>query len=196
MHGFEDRDMIADVGRGSKAQTSDQSRAKVRYNITLQIGQYYHIEQIGACNEFHTKVIHNNIIGLKVGILFGYFVEAFQEQPVGNLHNVGLMTTANAFCIFLAGHLEGITHYLHRAGAGNKTAAESHVLRKHVLDTTIGVFDIFANNGNVNGNAGLAKDGIDSVQRGKDAFVGIGIPSLASGYVDTCLLYTSDAADE
>ena len=100
MHSFKNADMIANICRRRKAQTTNQSGAKIRYNITLQVGQHHHIESIRSCNQFHAEIIHNHIICFQFRIFFCYFIKTFQEQAIGYFHDIGLMTAGNASCIF------------------------------------------------------------------------------------------------
>ena len=48
MYCFKNADMITNIGGRCKSQSTNQPCTKVRNDITLQIGQYDHIKEIGS----------------------------------------------------------------------------------------------------------------------------------------------------
>ena len=185
MHGFENADMVADVGAGCKTQATHQTSAKIADDIALQVGKHHHIKAVGAGYEFHAEVIYNYIVGLQIGVFFSHFVKHFQEEAVGNFHDIGLVTAGNAAGTFLLGHFKSVANHLLTTGAGNETAAQGYVVGEHVLNTAVGIFNVFTNHGYINGDTGFAKHGIYAVQGLKHPLVGVGVPGFTGCYVYT-----------
>src|SRR3954453_11948455 len=65
---FKDRALLADIGTRCEAESADQSGAKVRHNIAVQILQNEHVELLGLYHQLHTAVINDLIIGLYIWI--------------------------------------------------------------------------------------------------------------------------------
>ena len=115
--------MVADIGRWGKTQATHQSGTKITYNISLQVGKNHHIKQIGAANQFHTEIIYDHIIGFQFGVFFGNFIKHLKKQPIGQFHDIGLMTAGDPSGTFFLGHFESIFDHLHTTRTGNKPAA-------------------------------------------------------------------------
>ena len=182
---LKDADMIADIRGGCESQSAYQSGAEVADNITLQVGQHHHVEQVRSRDQFHAEVVYDHIIRLDLGILQGHLPETLQEESVRDLHDVCLMSAGDASGLFFAGHLEGIPDDLHRTGSGDEPAAQRHVVRQHMLDASVGVFYIFTDDRDIDRNAGPAEYGVHTMQGLEDPLVGIGVPGLARRYVHT-----------
>ena len=178
MYSFKYGDMVANICRRSKSQTTYQSGAEIGYDISLQIGEYHHIETIGAGNQFHTEIIYDHIISFQFRELFGHFMKTFQKKTIGDLHDIGFVSAGNASGSFFASHLECISDYLFAAGTSNESTAECHVVRQHVFDTAIGVFDVFPYDGEIDRNARFGKNGIHSVESLENTFIGVGVPGF------------------
>ena len=102
--------------------------------------------------------LSNRAVGLAMflpAIFPGHLPETLQEQPVRQLHDIGLVPARDPFGAILLRHLECILDDLQTAGPGDKTTAQSHILRQHMFDAAISIFDVLSYNGDVDGDTGL-----------------------------------------
>src|SRR5690349_10529323 len=100
------------------------------------------------------------------------------------------MSAGDTAGMFLISHLKGIADYLLTARFRNQTTAKCHIMCKHMLYTSISVFNIFADDGDVYRNTRFAEYGIYTMQCLKHAVIGVGVPGLACGYVYTFYAFT------
>src|SRR6185437_10320227 len=173
MNRFEDSDVVADIGGRREPKATHEPGTEVGNDVSLKIGEYYDIEILRPDHQFHGQIVDDDIIRLELGVFLRDLLKTFEEESVGEFHDVRLMAAGDAPGAVLLSHLEGVFDDLQAAGPGDKTTAECHVLREHMFDTAIGVFDIFPDNGDIDRDAGPGKHRIDAMQGLKDPLVGI-----------------------
>jgi hypothetical protein len=94
------------------------------------------------------------------------------------------MAASDAPRIFLPGHFKSISYHLHGARPGNEAAAKGNVVGEHVLDAAIGIFNIFADDRNINWYPGFTENSVNAVKCLKSSFIGVSVPCFTCGYVD------------
>src|SRR6476620_8637996 len=100
------------------------------------------------------------------------------------------MTAGNAASTFLLCHFKSITDHLHTTWTGDETTAQCHIMSKHVLNTTVSVFNILPYNGDVDRNTGFGEDGIYTMQCLKYALIGVSIPRFSCSNIHTFYPFT------
>jgi hypothetical protein len=85
-----------------------------------------------------------------VRVLLGNLVESLKEETVGELHDVGLVGAGNTAGTLAVGSVKGVTVNLERSRTGDKTTALNNIAGLGVLDTSVGVLNVFTNKSEVN----------------------------------------------
>ena len=175
--------MITDISGRCKSKSAYQTCAKIRHDITLKIGKHHHIKIIRAGNQFHTEVINDHIISFQFGKFFGYFIKTVKKKTISDLHDIGFMAAGDPLCFFLPCHFKSIAYHLHGSGSGDEAAAKCYIMREHMFDTAISIFNIFSNYSDVDWNTGFAEYGINSMQTLKYSLISKCVPCFACSYV-------------
>ncbi len=72
---------------------------------------------------------------------------------------------------------------------GNEAAAERNVVREHMFDSTVGIFDVLTYNSNIDRDPGIGEYSIYTMKGLEHALVGVGIPGFAGSNVHTFYLF-------
>ena len=72
---------------------------------------------------------------------------------------------------------------LQTSGAGNESSAKGHVVCKHVFNSSVRIFNIFAHNRYINRNTGFTENRIYPMQGLKYSFIGIRVPCFTRGNI-------------
>ena len=91
MRGLEHRRLGADVASGRQSQPPDHPRPQVGDDVPVEIGQHDHVVLLGARDELVAEVVDDAVLELDVGVLLRHPPGDVEEQPVGELHDVGLV---------------------------------------------------------------------------------------------------------
>ena len=96
----------APVAAATEAQTADQLRAKVRNDISVQVGRHQDVVVERVLQQPHAHRIDVGLVHGYLGVVLRHFTRAFQEKPVGRADHVGLVDHRHLFAAELAGVIE------------------------------------------------------------------------------------------
>ncbi len=181
MNRLEDADAISDVRRRCVGQAPHQAGCHIREDVSLEIGKDDHVEVGRVHHQLHRQRVHDDVVRLEVRVVARDVVEALEEEPVGELHDVRLVSAGDPLGSLLPCDLEGIAMDLLAAGARDEPTALRHVVSLHVLDGAVGVLDVLAHHGQVEIAPVMA--GRNAGELSIHALVGEGPPELARGDV-------------
>ena len=92
---------------GRHAEAADQTGAQVREDVAVEVLQTQHVELVRVHHELHAGGIDDGVVGLDLGVVLGDLAEAVEEEPVGELHDVGLVDRGDLLAAPFARVLEG-----------------------------------------------------------------------------------------
>ena len=92
---LKDRGALADIATGRQAETADQPRAEIAYDVAVEVGQNHHIEALRIGHELHAAVVDDDFLVLELRILLGYFAAAAQKETIAPLHDIRLVNGRN-----------------------------------------------------------------------------------------------------
>src|SRR5882724_9635847 len=92
VHCLKHRPFLPDVCARHQAQTSNQTSAQIRHDITVKVFQEHHVKLFGPHDKLHARVIDDLVVSLNLGILGRHFPEAIEKESVGQLHDVCFMS--------------------------------------------------------------------------------------------------------
>ncbi len=133
MHGFKHRLAIAHISAWDHAQPAHQARRQIGNNVAVQVREQQNIKSLRPHHQLHRSIIDNQFLIGDVGIILRYFATAPQEQPIGQLHDVGLMNRGDLLAPGFLGELEGIFGNPDGRRARDYFEAGDHVLHHLVL---------------------------------------------------------------
>ncbi len=180
--GFEHRDVIAHVGAGHHAQPAHQARRQIGNNVAIQIRKQQNIEGLGPHHQLHRCVIDDQLLVGDVGIVLRYFAAAAQEQPIGQLHDVGLVDGGHLLAPGFLGELERIFGDTDGRHARDHFQAGDHVLHHLMLQARVQVLGVFAEDHHVDLHVVEAR--LQARQGMHRPHVGVKIEMLAQRHVD------------
>src|SRR5205823_5585873 len=76
---------------GGESEPSDEARGEIGDDVTVEIREHEHVVLLGPLDELHAKVVHDPVLELEVGVLLGNLAGDAKEEPVRELHDVGLV---------------------------------------------------------------------------------------------------------
>merc|ERR1712111_317090 len=76
---------------GHQASPTNQTSRKVLHDIAVQVGHHHHVELLRVGGHLHGSVVHNHVLKLYLGIVFGDFLATSEEEAVPEFHNVCLV---------------------------------------------------------------------------------------------------------
>ena len=180
MHRLIDAGLVANVGAGRKAQAPHQTGAQVADDVAVQVGRHQRVELLGALHQLHAQRVNDAVIGGNVGVVLRHLPESGQEQPVRQLHDVGLVHAGDLFAAVGAGIVKGKAADALAGSAGDELDAVGGVLIQHVFDALVQVLSVFPHDDQID----LIKPGGHAGQRAHRAQVGVGVEPLAQLHVD------------
>ena len=150
MDRLEDRGLGADVGARRDAEPADQAGAQVADDVAVQVRQHQHVVQLGLLDELHAHVVDDAILELDAALVVrGDGPAALEEQPVGQLHDVGLVDGRHLVPAVGDRVLEGVSGDPLGRGAGDDLDALGGVGADHVLDAGVQVLGVLADDDQV-----------------------------------------------
>ena len=146
MDGFEDGALVADVTRGGQTQAADQAGAHVREDVPVEVGhdEDFVVVRGRVGHDLEARVVEQLGVEFDVGELLGDFPRDFQEEPVGHLHDGGLVHGADFALADVFGVLEGEAQDALGGGAGDEFDALDDSVDDDVLDPGVFAFGVFA----------------------------------------------------
>jgi hypothetical protein len=136
---LEDGALVANVARGSKTETADETSAHVGQNVSVQVGHDEDLVVVGnrVGNHLQAGVVQQLSVELNVGVLLGDLASGAQEETVGHLHDGGLVDSADLLPANVAGVLEGVSQDALRGLAGDKLDALHDAVNHDVLNARV-----------------------------------------------------------
>ena len=81
----------AEVRRADDAEAADQAGAEIRDDVAVQVRHHEHVELPRVHHEVHAGGVDDLLVVRDVGVLARDGADALEEQPVAELHDVGLV---------------------------------------------------------------------------------------------------------
>ena len=144
VHRLEHRHMQSDVGARSHPQPAHQTGAEVADDVAVEVGAEQHVVEFGLLHQLHAHVVDDAVLELDVRVAGSHRAADFQEEPVGALHDVGLVDRGHFLALLPASVVEGELRDALAAGAGDDLDGFRRVLAHHVLDPGIEVLGVLA----------------------------------------------------
>ena len=176
MDRLEDRGLGADVGARRDAETADQPGREVADDVAVQVGQDEHVVQLGLLDELHAHVVDDAVLELDPAlVLGGDGPAALEEEPVGQLHDVGLVDGRDLVPAVGDRVLEGVPGDPLRRLAGDDLDALRGIAADHVLDAGVEVLGVLADDDQVD----VLVARLEALHRARRAQVGVQAERLA-----------------
>lgn len=140
--GLEDGALVTDVTGGSETQTTDQTGAHVRQNVTVQVGHNQDLVIVGGGvgNDLQASIVQELSVELDVGEVLGDLAGNVQEETIGHLHDGGLVHDTDLLLVDRLRILEGKAQDALRSRTGDQLDTLNNTVDNNVLDT--GVFTL------------------------------------------------------
>jgi len=137
MDSFKDGAFVADVSRGSKAETTDQTGAHIGENVSVEVGHDKNLVIVGerVSDHLEARVVEKFGIELDVRELLGNGAGSGEEETVGHLHDGGLVDGADLLAANGLSMLEGITKDALAGISGNELDALDNSVNDNVLNS-------------------------------------------------------------
>ena len=104
---LEKRDLVTEVGTGRQPETADQPGSQVRKDVPIEVRHHDDVVLPRVLDQLHRHVIHDSVIELDVRMLLGDLLGDLQEEPIGELHDVGFVHGSHLAPSMAAGVIEG-----------------------------------------------------------------------------------------
>jgi hypothetical protein len=136
---LEDGALVTNVPGRSKTKTTNETSAHVGENVSVQVGHDQHLVVVGngVGDHLQARVVQQLSVELDVGELLGDLAGGAQEEPVGHLHDGGLVHGADLLPANVAGVLEGVSQDALRGLAGDELDALHDTIDHNVLNTRV-----------------------------------------------------------
>ena len=95
--GLEHGEGFPDVGRAGNTDRSGELGRDIRYNIAVQVGHDYHVKAFRGIGNTGGANVDNPAVAFNIRVLGGDFLEDFQEEAVGQFHDVVFGKAAHFF---------------------------------------------------------------------------------------------------
>ena len=143
--GFENADLLTHVTGRSQTQATDQTGRQVGQDVTVQVWHNHDDLAVGGWvgGQLQGGVVDQLEADLDVRVVLGDFLGALDEQPVGQLHDGGLVDNNDLVSTGGLGVLEGVSNDSLGGLLGDQLDRLDDTRDNDVLDTgvlTLGVF--------------------------------------------------------
>lgn len=158
--GLEDGALVTDVAGGGETQTTDETSAHVRENVTVQVrhDKDLVVVRVGVGDHLQAGVVEKLSVELDVGEVLGDLATDVEEETVGHLHDGGLVDDADLGTANGLSLLEGEAEDALGSLAGDELDALDDTVNDDVLNAGVFTLGVLAD-----------KDGIDVVVGGLEA---------------------------
>lgn len=164
VNSLEDGALITNVAGGSETETTNETSAHIRKDISVQVGhdQDLVVVRSGIRDHLQASVVEQLSVELNVGVLLGKLAGSVEEKTIGHLHNGGLVHGADLLPSNLLGMLESKSKDALRCLAGDELDALDNTINNDVLDARVFTLSVLSD-----------EDGIDAVVWGLEADDGL-----------------------
>ena len=108
MHRLEDRVFWADISTRCNTEATYQTSTQIARDISVEVREHDDLELRGIHNDVHAERIDDVVIEFNGRMLFSNFTCATQEQAIGMLHDVRLVSSGDLLVALLLSVVERI----------------------------------------------------------------------------------------
>ena len=105
---LENSELASEGGSGGDTWPSDKPGGDGVDDGPIEVGHDHDVELLGGLGELHARVIDDHLLVLDGGVLLADLPAALEEEPVGKLHDVGLVHNGHLLSSGEEGVLEGV----------------------------------------------------------------------------------------
>jgi len=169
--GLEDGALVTNVTGGGETETTDQTGAHVRENVTVQVGHNEDLVVVGGRvgDDLEARVVQQLSVELDVGELLGDLAGSVEEQTVGHLHDGGLVDNADLLLVDGLRVLEGETEDTLGSLLGDELDALHDTVNDDVLNARVFTLGVLTDENSVDVVVGglVASNGLAGTQVGE-----------------------------
>lgn len=186
---LEDRALVTDVTGGCQTETTDQTGAHVRQDVTVQVGHNQNLVVVGnrVGDDLQARVVQQLSVEFDIGELLGDIAGKVQEKTVGHLHDGSLVHHADLLLVDGTSVLEGEAQHALGGLLGDKLDALHNAIDDDVLDTRVFTLGVLTD-----------QDGVDVVVRGlvaSDGSAGTNVGEQVEGTAESKVQRNVSLAD-
>lgn len=139
VHSFENRAFVTNVSGWRKTETTNETGAHVRKNVTVQVGHDKDLVVVwrGVGDHLQASVVEKLGIELDVRELLGNITSSVEEKTVGHLHDGGLVHNTDLLLARSLSMLESKAEHALGSVAGNKLNALDDTVHDNVFDARV-----------------------------------------------------------
>ena len=134
---------------GTRPSPPTKARAQIADDVAVEVLQQQRVVLVGIHHQLHAGVVDDVLAVEDLGKPLGHLARAAQKQPVGELHDVGLVDGVNLLAAVLARVLEGELGDARRALFGDHLDALDHAGNDFVLQADVLALGVFADDDQV-----------------------------------------------
>mmetsp|Transcript_4592 Transcript_4592/g.14036 ORF Transcript_4592/g.14036 Transcript_4592/m.14036 type:complete len:278 (+) Transcript_4592:145-978(+) len=146
MNCFKNGRTITNVGRGSESQPTDEASTQITDDVTVQVGQYHHVQQRRILGQQKTGIIKGYFVVLNHRETGSSFVTRLQEESVTHFHNVRLVNSSHTIALLSHSVLKGVFGHSQRSLLGDQLDTLSHTRLDNVFNATVLTFGVLTYN--------------------------------------------------
>src|SRR5687767_7900761 len=151
---LEDRRIVPDVRRWSEAESAGESRREVAQDVAVHVRRDDDVELLRTHCELMCAIVDEDVLRLDLRISLCHLLEGVLEHSFGELHDVRFRCAVNALAPGGYRELERELDDLLASGAGDDLERLRDSRRLHVLDAGVQIFDVFADDYDVELSSG------------------------------------------
>ena len=154
---LEDRALVTNVTGGGETETTDETGAHIRQDVTVQVGHDQDLVVVGSRvgDDLQARVVQQLSVEFDIGELLGDIAGKVQEKTVGHLHDGSLVHHADLLLVDGTSVLEGEAQHTLGRLLGDKLDALHNTIDNDVLNTRVFALGVLTD-----------QDGIDVVVGG------------------------------
>lgn len=101
MDGLVDGTLVGDVAGSGEAETTDESSAEIRDDITIEIWHNHNVEDLRVLRELHAYSVNLLFSVLDVSVFQRDFLASVDEETIALLHHTGLVASYDALAVLV-----------------------------------------------------------------------------------------------
>ena len=141
----------SNVASWDKSRPTNQTRAHIRDNVSVQVGHDHDIKLLGLRDQLHRRIVHDHVVKLdaRASILLGDFAASVKEQSVGQFHDVGLVDASDLLAAVAEGKVKGKSGNPLRFGAGDHFERLDHTRVGLMLEARVLALSVLTDDGKI-----------------------------------------------
>mmetsp|Transcript_10786 Transcript_10786/g.32062 ORF Transcript_10786/g.32062 Transcript_10786/m.32062 type:complete len:323 (+) Transcript_10786:437-1405(+) len=168
------------VGGWREAQAANQTSAKVRDDVTIQVWHNQDIKLGGILDQLHASIVNDDLLIADARVGSRHFAAAFDEEAVGLLHDVRLVDSSDLLALVVDCVLESKLSNTAGRLACDDLKALNHAGHHLVLQTRVLSLGVLANGHQVD----IVVSRLVARDRHARPHVGVQIQLLAQGQIE------------